>query len=74
MNASENVNHKMKVPLHGTFKSVGVQLEEHMTTMNYQSSFKHRDGEKSGMSGKILSFGLSQKQKQSVLTENYLRF
>jgi hypothetical protein len=36
--------------------------------------FKHSQGEKSGISGKILSFALSEKQKKSILSENYHRF
>lgn len=45
-----------------------------MTTLNYQSIFKHDEGDKSGASGKILNFALNERQKESILTENYLRF
>lgn len=72
--APQTASYQLKVPLHGPLKSVGVQLEEHATTFNYQSVFKHHSGEVSGLSGKILGFALSLRQKESILTENYLRF
>lgn len=71
---TQTATYKAKVPLHGALKSVGVQLEEHATALNYQSVFKHHTGEVSGLSGKILGFALSQRQKESILTENFLRF
>lgn len=72
--ANEMMMQQVKVPLHGEFKSFGVQLEEHMVTKEYSNVFKHCQGEKTGISGKILNFGLSSQQKASLLTENYLRF
>jgi hypothetical protein len=31
----DTANFRMKVPLHGPLKSIGVQLEDHMTNLNY---------------------------------------
>ena len=73
-NNPDGAIHRIKVPLHGPLRSAGVQLEDHMSSLNYQSVFKHSEGGKSGLSGKILNYALSSKQQQSILTENYLRF
>lgn len=72
--AKEIKTHKMQIPINGALKAIGVNLEDLMTQVNYNSEFKHTKGIKSGISGKVLSHPLLKKQQEQVLAENFMRF